>query len=664
MKAQNITQKMWYRQLLMREKRFGMLPRLMSEYVCDMYCRLIDEQLLFYKTHLNQPRKGTSQSYFLPKTFLLGSQAYRKYRLDSLELVRRYGKPTYFITLTANPQWAEFLPFKEKYHNIADRPDIVCRIFHAKLMKMINYLKSSKSPFGRYIYLVCVIEYQKRGWPHVHIALKTTKEPSSAIEVDSVISAVVPLPDDPIYHLVVSKMMHKCNSHCLRPDGTCRKHFPAKLSPETFTDKNGFTHYKRITPSTPDSLGGDRVVPYNREVLLKWGGHSNVTISFTVKLIGYLFKYLFKGVDTANCEFKADQNASVDQIEHFRRHRYFSAAEACWNIFGFRRQQRWPGVRELKLHAPEDPEISDTPSDDSETAAPRPTRKTVSDLNRYFCRPYIIPRTETTNTDTSLLTYQQYFELFTVAKQLPKTIQYYAVDRHGASPYFVYHKNTLNLTTRITFLYPTVGELFYLRQILLHFPRWNFDDCKIVEGVTLPTYQSAASELGLLYNAEQETHILLNDMVTAHFVGHHMRLVLSMLSICEGAPFDKLFQCYQDYIIADILPRMLEKYPQNSHDANVELAKRQAFDDCASYFIESGHEHLLPHPPNPSDNSESLWWNPINTPFYKSVLNKWTSKINADQRSVLAKLRTIIKEGNGGAIYFYMESRVLEKPLY
>lgn len=51
-----------------------------------------------------------------------------------MELVRRYGKPDLFITLTTNPMWPEVTSELRHNQEPADRPELGSRIFMIKLV--------------------------------------------------------------------------------------------------------------------------------------------------------------------------------------------------------------------------------------------------------------------------------------------------------------------------------------------------------------------------------------------------------------------------------------------------------------------------------------------------------------------------------------------------
>ncbi|KAK6012894.1 hypothetical protein OSTOST_21926 [Ostertagia ostertagi] len=93
-------------------------------------------------------------------------QAYQ----DAMAIVARYGKPTYFLTITCNPQWKEIQENLFHGQSPSDRPDLVARVFNAKLQELCNDLLR-RHVLGEVEAYVYVIEFQKRGLPHCHMLL-------------------------------------------------------------------------------------------------------------------------------------------------------------------------------------------------------------------------------------------------------------------------------------------------------------------------------------------------------------------------------------------------------------------------------------------------------------------------------------------------------------
>ena len=54
--------------------------------------------------------------------------------MDVMALVARYGRPHYFVTMTCNPYWPEITEQLLPGQKPQDRPDIVARVYHAKLL--------------------------------------------------------------------------------------------------------------------------------------------------------------------------------------------------------------------------------------------------------------------------------------------------------------------------------------------------------------------------------------------------------------------------------------------------------------------------------------------------------------------------------------------------
>ena len=78
-----------------------------------------------------------------------------------MAIVRSLGKPSLFITMTCNPAWEDVTRALLPGQTPADRPDILARVFHQKLQKLLADIKNGA--FGRVIGFLSVIEFQKRG---------------------------------------------------------------------------------------------------------------------------------------------------------------------------------------------------------------------------------------------------------------------------------------------------------------------------------------------------------------------------------------------------------------------------------------------------------------------------------------------------------------------
>ena len=119
--------------------------------------------------------KMVGQRIVLPASFIGGPRDMLRRYLDAMTLVSRFGKPDFFVTMTCNPEWPEIKGLLKKLQTPQDRPDIVARVFRAKLQDLKEQL-FTKNLFGPVVAHVHVIEFQKRGLPHCHMLVILKKD--------------------------------------------------------------------------------------------------------------------------------------------------------------------------------------------------------------------------------------------------------------------------------------------------------------------------------------------------------------------------------------------------------------------------------------------------------------------------------------------------------
>jgi hypothetical protein len=103
----------------------------------------------------------------LSPTFIGGPHDMRRQYMDSKALVRKYGKPDIFLTMTCNPNWDEIKNELYPGQCAQDCPDLVARVFRAKLEELRRHLLY-KDILGKVKAYVYVVEFQKKGLPHAH----------------------------------------------------------------------------------------------------------------------------------------------------------------------------------------------------------------------------------------------------------------------------------------------------------------------------------------------------------------------------------------------------------------------------------------------------------------------------------------------------------------
>ena len=434
-----VSQMWWYRQQLLRLPHMHMCGRLLNEWLINMYCRMEDERLSLIRREQSSrvasrrelceslrnevPSSAVGKISYLPSSVPGSPRHLRRLRADALELARRKGPPTFFITLTCNPYWPEIQAALLPGQTAADRPDVVVRVFHERLEKMMAFLRDGFC--GKRRYVVRVIEYQRRGLPHAHVALACDTPPLTPEAVDAIISCEVPQAPGPLRDLVLRHMLHSCNNSCHPddPQQECAKGCPWPFRDDTDFDVQGCPHHRRrpcdsTCPNCVEKRAafGKRsvccnrlVVEYAAAILTRWQGHANVKFAGSVNLFEYLYKYLFKGPDFA-CYSVTFDGQPVDEIADWLRGRYLCATEAAWRLFGYTTYERVPQVVCLPVHLESEDWVHYNEGTEAQALV-----TSISPLLRYFYRPRCLPFTA--------LKYHEYFEHFSVSKNCPKTLQ-------------------------------------------------------------------------------------------------------------------------------------------------------------------------------------------------------------------------------------------------
>jgi hypothetical protein len=174
----SLTQREWYKNRLLTDDRFLLFGRLTSEYLCDMYSRIEEERLLFirrgrlHESHEQNPEvEDECVDIRLPVSFLGSKEWSSSETLDALALAREYGPPSLFITMTCNCEWPEIVERFRPGQTAYDIPTVVDRVFKARLERLLHMLNDK---FGNVLYVIHIIEFQKRGFPHAHIVAKVS----------------------------------------------------------------------------------------------------------------------------------------------------------------------------------------------------------------------------------------------------------------------------------------------------------------------------------------------------------------------------------------------------------------------------------------------------------------------------------------------------------
>ena len=305
------TTQMWFYHLrLLREPRFQIFGHLGNEYIVDMYTRNLETHLNYIRMNQRRLREEDarlmgvddmqdSENIYLPASFL-GSHRWASEQVsDCLAIAAALGSPTFFITMTCDPNWPEIQSQLRDGQSYVDIPIVVARVFHRRLSLLLQTLKTIFPNAGRIQYCISSVEFQKRGLPHAHILIKFSSDCMDPFDINQVVSAELP-DNEEDRELVTRYMMHKHPplnrpplSYCQWVDAAqnriCRFRYPQPLQDHTTIDNEGRVHYRRRHNSD------EMVVPYNLALLRMFKCHINFEVATTSHIFQYLFKYIHKG---------------------------------------------------------------------------------------------------------------------------------------------------------------------------------------------------------------------------------------------------------------------------------------------------------------------------------------------------------------------------------
>ncbi|KAJ6019739.1 hypothetical protein N7499_003178 [Penicillium canescens] len=493
--------------------------RLACEYAVDMFSRTEEERLHYLKRgrRMQAAAMDEAPNPDIPDLFenkipagFMGSRAWASDQVaDSLAIARQLAKPSLFLTMTTNPNW----------------PEIQSQLLPGQ--HFTDILRWEK--FGGLLYEICVTEFQKR---------------------DGFICAELPDPDeDPALHAAIGRFhMHSQNhldrstSRCNR-DGRCIYEYPQPINNQTYMDDLGRVHYRRRKQE-------DRwVTPHVPALVHLLDCHIYADVCSTATIFLYLFKYLFKGPDRARFGIRALHDARADgeddQIDEFRDYmnaRYLSSSEAVYRILNFHTVSKRPGVRCLSVHL-EGKNLGRMHDRN------QPGYSEMSDLLWYFKRP---------STETfSGLKYTEFFSLYyleTVPLDVPlhrgQTLIATVTTEKGPCQKVLRRRVRQPIVTRLQTVPLRLKETFYLRALLQVRPANSFEDVRTMRGHCYPTYQEAATELGL-FQDNHEAVYAMNEAITAYSRPSQLRFLFAQLLSNLPFPAVELWSRFQGDLNAD-----------------------------------------------------------------------------------------------------------------
>jgi hypothetical protein len=566
---------------------------LFQQYLCDAYCRMEAQTLHFLRLHQNQLRADTYQNVskyvqmtrsllpraqglppvgegalldpgpcgapvVLPCSFKGSPRQLQQNFQDAMTIVRKIGRPDYFITFTANPQWPEVRKALEQcgQRDPSSRPDLVARIFLLRLKALLADLTdcksvasvgtSSRNVLGKVLGFTWVVEFQKRGLPHAHILLIVDKEdrPSTSSHVDARVCAELPSEaTHPRLRAIVLRTMIHGPCGYLAPKapccagGTCDKKYPREFQPVTEMQDNGYPLYRRRDTALRNvgnkghSLVDDRwVVPYNPYLLLRHDAHINVEITAGVRFVKYMYKYTYKGHDRARLEVggQGTSHTAVDEIRAFVDARYVGPCEAAWRLLQFPLSGMSHSVVRLDVHLPDEQRMLFRAGEEAAAMEKPAARRSM--LTAWF---------------TYNAAWTQHRDL--LYSDFPSVCRY---DRPtgtwvARSPWHLSASGE-RVLTRLQTATPVENERFYLYLLLLNVRgAASYEDLRTDdEGIVHPTFRACCLARQLV-DGDAEHQLALEDAASLQSAAALRLLFAVMLLYCEVADPPHLWERFK-----------------------------------------------------------------------------------------------------------------------
>ncbi|XP_062017408.1 uncharacterized protein LOC133733784 [Rosa rugosa] len=549
--------------------------RLLQQYVVDNYVKIETQKLRWIRSNQSTLRRelydglhdslnagennagNIGRKTILPSSFIGSPRDMHQRYQDAMALVQKYGKPDIFLTMTCNPNWeeinAELLPGQVAQ----DRPDLTTIIFRAKFEELKNDV-IKKGVLGTVVAYVYVIEFQKRGLPHVHMLLMLSDDDklNNPDDYDHIVRAEIPNQNEEpeLYNAVLGHMIHgpcgvhRRNAPCMKR-GSCKRGYPKPFSVTTFQGNDSYPVYRRRDNQSDMQSNGNQnrpldnswVIPYNPWLLTKYDCHINVEICCSIKSVKYLYKYVYKGPDRVTFEVRPEANQ--DEIRNFVDARWVCAPEALWRMFKFVMNRMYPSVERLQIHLPNRHNVFFNATE-SVTAILANERSSMTMLTEFFTK------------NTYFESARQY-----LYREFP---EHYKWD--GRHKTWEARETNQKVIGRIYTVSPSEGEKFYLRVLLNHVrgPK-SFEDLRTVDGVLQPTFKKAVEERGLLED-DESIRQCLREASNIRMPSSLRRLFVTILVYCMPHEVRSLWD--------EFYPFMIEDYPSTSTTDNVRITNR------------------------------------------------------------------------------------------
>lgn len=613
--------------------------RLSQQFYVDSYVKIEKDRIHYLRTHQKELRSDNYQGIMdymakkgqesnmkvgkiviLPSTFIGSPRNMAQNYQDAMAIVRKYGKPDLFVTMTCNPNWREIRENLDG-RQPCDRPELVARVFHLKRKALIDQIVK-KEIFKKVAAYVGVIEFQKRGLPHMHllITLKKNYKISHPDIVDKFISAEIPDPkkDETLFNIVMQNMIHgPCGDWC-KVKGKCSKHFPKAFQTKTTMDEDGYPYYRRRDSGQYTKCNGyvvdnRYVVPYSPKLLKMFNCHINVEVVSSIRAVKYLYKYIYKGHDAAIISMQGNASDVTEMIhdeisEHIET-RYVGPVEACWRILGKSLQEKSHAVIRMPVHLPNQQNITINPGADDVTLQQILEQKNM--LLDFF---------ELNIRDSNARKYR-YVDL---------PLHYTFVKRkiHGKyTAHWRKRKGGFKTIGRMYPVNPSETELFHLRLLLLTIKgSTSFEYLRTVNGQVYSSFTETCIVRGLVAD-DQEWKRAMNEAEVWMMPLHLRRLFVRILIHCNPLYPGKLWDDFKN--------AMSEDFGKHMTEAQAQMRALQQIND----FLTEEGRNITDFPSMPLIDKSRMTLFDDN--YYANILatsSIYYQKLNYKQREVVDRI--------------------------
>ncbi|XP_021953640.1 uncharacterized protein LOC110850511 [Folsomia candida] len=653
-----VTLKMYYSYLFSIRETFSPIlsaGKLTQQYFVDAYVKAEANDLNFVRQNQKQLRADDYESLvdhvgsaaeqegivpgkrtILPSTFQASTRNMTQNYQDAMSMVRKFGKPDLFITMTCNPKWVEITENLKHGQKPENRPDLVSRVFNLKLKSLLDDLLK-KDVLGHIQAKIHVIEFQKRGLPHAHILviLNEVDKPKTTALIDKIVCAEIPNKDTHprLFDIVTKNMIHgpcdKPNSRspCKTLKGTCEKEFPKQFQEETFANCNGYPLYRRRSkpPVMTDKnieIDNRWVVPYNPYLSLKYNCHINVEVCASIRSVKYLFKYAYKGHDCALVELQ------LDEIKTHVDSRYVSPPEAAWRIFRLPMQDKTHSITRLKVDLPGTKRVTFDPSRIQEA----------------------IDRAE--STDTTLTAY------FKLNCEDPEARKY----KYSEIPeYYVFNRTNSWVRRKDGHNNKVIGRLYsanmkqnseryFLRLLLLHVAGpTKYDDLLEYQGHAHATFYEAAKARGLVSD-ETVWNDTLNDAAYAAMPRQLRELFAYICVFGESPDMSSLWAAHKESLTEDFA-----RVHGHTSNEDCEMCESYALRDISETLITHGKKcsnYNLRDPPRDLPLNLNDF---VNIEVERDLGENLKSTLNKEQLQAFEKIETAMNSSDGTEKCFFLD---------